>query len=165
MAIMAKTVASPLQELARQIFVQGVEPWTALTRAFGGHGRGPVLLHTPVCIVMKEKTGSSTKVIARCLAYSHPLGHPWGVTFSRCGTPTGQCMCLPGDLRWKAEHGKKRHEFLKLRCVRCGWKSAGWIQRPSWIHAFEQDALEHFFWTEFPLTAQQKSYLQSPTQV
>jgi hypothetical protein len=72
---------------------------------------------------------------------------------------------LPGDLRWRAENEQKVHEFVKMWCARCGWKSDGWIARPDWVHKFDQRSLEHFFWSDYPLTAEQKHFLQTVKMV
>jgi hypothetical protein len=157
---MAKIVAVPMKEFSKQVFVQGVEPWTALVRAFCGHGRGPILQHTPVCMIFKVRIEEQVEVVCRQLTYSNPMGLPWGVRLTSCGRSNDQCLFNPGDLRWNPEKGKKLHKFIKIQCMRCGWRSTGWIQRPDWIHAFAQDSLQHFFWTNFPLAIEHKEFLK-----
>jgi hypothetical protein len=156
MAILAKAVASPLQQLAREVFVNGETAWRATLGAFGGYGRTRVLLHTPVCVVFREKKS----IEARVLRYSHPQSHPWGVLFTTCPSNTN-CRPLPGDLRWMAEKQEKVHDTIKVWCARCGHKVRDWVIRPSWIHDCDTRYLPHLFWTNHPLTKEQREYMSS----
>jgi hypothetical protein len=157
LAIMAKYVASPLQQFAREVFINGEDPWKATVMCFGGYGRTRVLLHTPVCLIFRDKKTNTTE--ARVLRYSHPRSLPWGVNFTTC--PSGNdCAIIAGDLRWTGENEDKRHDFIKVDCARCG-HSSGWLKRPDWIHPFDGKYLSHTFWTDHPLTTSQRESMSS----
>jgi hypothetical protein len=153
---MAKTVASPLQQLAREIFINGNDPWNATLSSFGGYGRSRVLIHTPVCLVYREKD----EIEVRVLRYSHPQSHPWGIMFLTCPSKTN-CEPLPGDLRWSPENTNKTHDEIKVWCARCEYRHNKKVKRPSWVHDCNTKYLPHHFWTNHPLTKEQREFMSS----
>jgi hypothetical protein len=154
MAILAKMVASPLQQLAREVFINGNNPWEATLASFGGYGRTRVLLHTPVCVLYRDKDFIS----ARVLRYSHPRSYPWGVLFTTCPSTSG-CMPFGGDLRWSPENNDKTHDKIKVWCARCGIRCENWVTRPSWIMDCGTRYLPHHFWTNHPLNKEQREFM------
>jgi hypothetical protein len=153
-AILAKTLTSPLQQLAREVFINGVDPWRATLMAFGGYGRTRAMLHTPVCVVFRDRNS----IEARVFRYSHPKSYPWGIQFTTCPCDPA-CNPLPGDLRWKGENSDKVHEQIKLWCVRCKKRCDEWVRKPSWINDCGTKYLQHFFWTNHPLTEEQRGFM------